>query len=143
MEGFFQRYLGLYRTLITSLNELLSAYELSYSLWQVVFYIKNNGPSTLVDIANQYNVEKPTITRRVHRLEELQLVKQIAGQDRREKIIQLTELGEEVYQACRKRITDLEFTIMDGIAKEEQEVVFHTLPRIQENFKKKEGDKIE
>ncbi|MEH7111662.1 MarR family transcriptional regulator [Neobacillus niacini] len=143
MEGFFQRYLGLYRTLITSLNELLSAYELSYSLWQVVFYIKNNGPSTLVDIANQYNVEKPTITRRVHRLEELQLVRQIAGQDRREKIIQLTELGEEVYQACRKRITDLEFTIMDGIAKEEQEVVFHTLPRIQENFKKKEGDKIE
>ncbi len=143
MEGFFQRYLGLYRTLITSLNELLSAYELSYSLWQVVFYIKNNGPSTLVDIANQYNVEKPTITRRVHRLEELQLVKQIAGQDRREKIIQLTVLGEEVYQACRKRITDLEFTIMDGIAKEEQEVVFHTLPKIQENFKKKEGDKIE
>jgi MarR family transcriptional regulator, transcriptional regulator for hemolysin len=143
LEGFFQRYLSLYRTLITSLNELLSAYELSYSLWQVIFYIKNNGPSTLVDIANQYNVEKPTITRRVHRLEELQLVKQIAGQDRREKIIQLTELGEEVYQACRKRITDLEFTIMDGIAKEEQEVVFHTLPRIQENFKKKEGDKIE
>jgi MarR family transcriptional regulator, transcriptional regulator for hemolysin len=143
LEGFFQRYLGLYRTLITSLNELLSAYELSYSLWQVVFYIKNTGPSTLVDIANQYNVEKPTITRRVHRLEELQLVKQIAGQDRREKIIQLTELGEEVYQACRKRITDLEFTIMEGIAKEEQEVVFHTLPKIQENFKKKEGDKIE
>ena len=28
--------------------------------------------------------------------------------DRREKIIQLTELGEEVYKACRKKITDLE-----------------------------------
>ena len=92
MEGFFQRYLRLYRPLITSLNELLGAYQLSYSLWAVVFYIKNNGPSTLVDIANHYNVEKPTITRRVHRLEELQIVKQIAGQDRREKIIQLTEL---------------------------------------------------
>ena len=114
MEGFFQRYLRLYRPLITSLNELLSAYELSYSLWEVVFYIKNNGPSTLVDIANQYNVEKPTITRRVHRLEELQIVKQIAGQDRREKIIQLTELGEEVYKACRKKITNLEIRVMEG-----------------------------
>ena len=143
MEGFFQRYLGLYRPLITSLNELLSAYELSYSLWQVVFYIKNYGPSTLVDIANQYNVEKPTITRRVHRLEELQIVKQIAGQDRREKIIQLTELGEEVYKACRKKITDLEIRIMEGIAKEEQEVVFHILPKIQENIMNKEGNKIE
>ena len=27
LEGFFQRYLRLYRPLITSLNELLSAYE--------------------------------------------------------------------------------------------------------------------
>ena len=120
MEGFFQRYLSLYRPLITSLNELMSTYELSYSLWQVIFYIKNNGPSTLVEISNQYNVEKPTITRRVHRLEELQMVKQIAGKDRREKVIQLTELGEEIYQACRKNITDLENNVMEGIAKEEQ-----------------------
>ena len=58
LEGFFQRYLRLYRPLITSLNELLSAYELSYSLWEVVFYIKNNGPSTLVDIANQLQCRK-------------------------------------------------------------------------------------
>ena len=143
MEGFFQRYLRLYRPLITSLNELLSAYELSYSLWEVVFYIKNNGPSTLVDIANHYNVEKPTITRRVHRLEELQIVKQIAGQDRREKIIQLTELGEEVYKTCRKKITNLEIRVMEGIGKEEKEAVFHTLPKIQEKMINKEGDTIE
>jgi DNA-binding MarR family transcriptional regulator len=143
LEGFFQRYLRLYRPLITSLNELLSAYELSYSLWEVVFYIKNNGPSTLVDIANHYNVEKPTITRRVHRLEELQMVKQIAGQDRREKIIQLTELGEEVYKTCRKKITNLEIRVMEGIGKEEKEVVFHTLPKIQEKMMNKEGDTVE
>jgi DNA-binding MarR family transcriptional regulator len=134
LEGFFQRYLRLYRPLITSLNELLSAYELSYSLWEVVFYIKNNGPSTLVDIANHYNVEKPTITRRVHRLEELQIVKQIAGQDRREKIIQLTELGEEVYKACRKDITELEKRVMEGIPQEEQVAIFQVLPKIQDNI---------
>jgi len=143
LEGFFQCYLRLYRPLITSLNELLSAYELSYSLWQVVYYIKNNGPSTLVDIANYYNLEKPTITRRVHRLEELQIVKQIGGQDRREKIIQLTESGEEVYKACRKNITDLEMRVMEDIGKDEQEVVFHTLPKIQENIINKEGKKVE
>ncbi|TSI10922.1 MarR family winged helix-turn-helix transcriptional regulator [Lysinibacillus sp. BW-2-10] len=143
MEGFFQSYLRLYRLIITSLNELLSIYKLSYSLWQVIFHIKNNGPSTLVDIAKQYNVEKPTITRRVHRLEELQIVKQIVGQDRREKIIQLTELGEELYKACRKEITDLEVKIMEGITREEQEVISHILPKIQENIINKEGNKIE
>src|SRR3954453_15831735 len=121
----------------------MSQYELSYSLWQVIYYVKNNGPSTLVEISTQYNVEKPTITRRVHRLEELQIVKQIAGQDRREKIIQLTELGEEVYKTCRKKITNLEIRVMEGIGKEEQEVVFHTLPKIQEKMIHKEGDAIE
>lgn len=138
MEGFFQRYLSLYRPLITTLNELMSTYELSYSLWQVIFYIKNNGPSTLVDISNQYNVEKPTITRRVHRLEELKIVKQIPGKDRREKIIQLTELGEEIYQACRNKITDLENSVMEGIAKEEQNVAFQILPKIQNNIMNRE-----
>lgn len=123
--------------MITSLNELLSTNELSYSLWEVVFYIKKNGPSTLVDIANYYNVEKPTITRRVHRLEELQIVKQIAGQDRREKIIQLTESGEEVYKECRGKITDLEMRVMEDIGQEEREIVFNILPKIQENIVKK------
>lgn len=143
MEGFFQRYLRLYRPLITTLNELMSTYKLSYSLWQVIFYLKNNGPSTLVEISNQYNVEKPTITRRVHRLEDLQMVKQIPGKNRREKVIQLTELGEEIYQACRKKITELEHNVMEGIAKEEQMITFQTLPKIQDNIMKGEGNKSE
>ena len=70
------------------------------------------------------------------------MVEQIAGQDRREKIIQLTELGEEVYKACRKKITNLEMRVMEDIGKEEQEVVFHTLPKIQEKMMNKEGDML-
>ena len=143
MEGFFQRYLRLYRPLITTLNELMSPYQLTYSLWQVIFYIKNNGASTLVDISNYYSVEKPTITRRVHRLEELQIVRQIPGQDRREKVIRLTELGEEIYTECRKKITELENRVMQGIANEEQMITFQTLPIIHDNILKEEGEKSE
>jgi MarR family transcriptional regulator, transcriptional regulator for hemolysin len=143
LEGFFQRYLSLYRPLITKLNDLMSTYELSYSLWQVIFYIKNHGPSTLVDISNYYQVEKPTITRRVHRLEELEIVKQIPGKDRREKIIQLTERGEEIYKECRKKITNLEHSMMDGINQEEQITTFNTLPKIKKNIMKREGNKSE
>lgn len=134
MQGFFQRYLRLYRSLITKLNELLAGYGLSYSLWQVIVYVKQNGPATLVEISSNYNVEKPTITRRVQRLEESKLVKQIASKDRREKIIQLTELGEEVYKACRKEITELENSAMEGIPQEEQVAIFEILPKIQDNI---------
>ena len=143
MEGYFRRFLKLYRPLITTLNELLAPYELSYSLWQVIFYLKKNGPSTLVDISTYYHVEKPTITRRVHRLEELKMVQQIPGKDRREKIIQLTEIGEEIYQTCRVKITDLEYSVMAGIPKEEQNVAFQILPKIQDNIMNEEGNKNE
>ncbi|WP_342511980.1 MarR family transcriptional regulator [Sporosarcina sp. FSL K6-1522] len=139
MEGFLRRFLRLYRPLITSLNELLSPFELSYSLWQVIYYVKNNGPSTLVDISTHFEVEKPTITRRVYRLEELQIVKQIPGRDRREKIIQLTEIGEEIYRICREKITDLENNLMEGIPKEKQVILFQLLPQIRENILNKEG----
>ncbi|MCM3782504.1 MarR family transcriptional regulator [Neobacillus mesonae] len=134
MEGFFQRYLGLYRPIITKLNEVMSDYDLSYSLWQVIFYIKNNGPSTLVDISNQYHVEKPTITRRVHRLEELEMVVQIPGKDKREKIIQLTERGEEIYGECRKKITDLENSVMEGIDPKDQELMIQMIPKLRNNI---------
>jgi DNA-binding MarR family transcriptional regulator len=129
----------LYRPLISKLNELLYDYDLSYSLWQVIFYVKNNGPSTLVDISAHYNVEKPTITRNVQRLQQKQLVEVIPGMDKREKIIRLTLLGEETYMTCREKITELEYKIMMDITKEEQKAAFDVLPKIRKNLINIEG----
>lgn len=134
MQGFFQRFISLYRPIISKLNDLLSEYNLSYSLWQVVFYLKNNGPSSLVDISKHYNIEKPSVTRRVQSLEEKMVIKEIIGKNKREKIIQLTEKGEELYQICREKITDLEYEMMKSIPKEEQKIIFEVLPRILKNI---------
>ncbi|MGE8080035.1 MarR family winged helix-turn-helix transcriptional regulator [Peribacillus loiseleuriae] len=143
LQGFFQRYLSVYRPLISKLNVLLGEHDLSYSLWQVIFFVKGNGPSTLVDISTHYNIEKPSITRSVHRLEEMQLIKQIPGKDRREKIIQLTNSGEEIYQVCRSKITELEYSIMKEIPEEMQETASQIFPLIRENLINKEGNKSE
>jgi MarR family transcriptional regulator for hemolysin len=143
MQGFFQRYLLLYRPLISRLNELLSEYELSYSLWQVIFFVKNNGPSTLVEISIHFNVEKPTITRTVQRLEEKLIINVKQGKDRREKIITLSEFGEDLYQNCRQKITKLEYEVMRGIPRDEQKAVFEILPKIRENILNLEGDRHE
>lgn len=134
MQGFFQRFISLYRPIISKLNDLLSEYNLSYSLWQVIFYLKNNGPSSLVDISKYYNIEKPSVTRRVQSLEEKMIIEEITGKNKREKIIQLTETGEELYQICREKITCLEYELMKGITKEEQQIVFEVIPRILENI---------
>lgn len=143
MQGFFQRYFLVYRPLISKLNVLLSEYDLSYSLWQVILYVKNNGPSTLVDISTYYNVEKPTITRRVQNLEEKLIVQVMPSKDRREKAIQLTELGEEIYKVCRQKITELEYSVMEGIPEDEQHSAFQILPKILDNILTKEGNKNE
>lgn len=73
-------------------------------------------------------------------MEDLQIVKQIPGKDRREKVIQLTELGEEIYKECRKKISDLENRVMEGIANEEQMITFQTLPKIQDNIYESRGE---
>ncbi len=143
MQGFFQRYIMLYRPLISKLNELLSKLDLSYSLWQVMFYLKNNGSATLVEISNHYNVEKPTITRTVQKLEEKEIVEVIPGRDRREKIIRLSKRGEEVYLLGRQKITELELSVMQGIALEDQNAAYKILPIIRENILKQKGDSYE
>jgi MarR family transcriptional regulator for hemolysin len=134
MQFFFQRYIRLYRSIISQLNEILSKHELSFSLWEVLHYVNKNGPSTLVEISNYYYVEKPSITRRVHHLIECGLVEGVQTKDRREKKIQLTDLGEEVFKVCRREITKLEDEVMTGIPENERSVLYQVLPKIQENI---------
>lgn len=138
MEGFFKLIITSYRPIIALLNKELRSYGLSYVLWEVIRYIKLNGASTLVQISRYYEVEKPAITKRVDRLESLGLIKQIPGSDRREKIIQLTVAGENIYQLFRERITDLEIQTLKQIPPEEVQFLFHTLKSVQ-NYIVKEG----
>jgi len=143
MQGFFQRYLLLYRPLTSKLNELLGEYELSYSLWQIIFHVKNNGPSTLAAISDYFNIERPSVTRAVQRLEEKQIIEQIPGRNKREKMIQLTELGEDVYLSCREQITTLENSVMKDIPKEELNAAYEVLPKIRENMILRAGEQNE
>lgn len=141
--GFFKLYLRLYRPLITALNDLLSVQGLSYGLWQVVVYLHDHGPSTLVDISGYYKVEKPSITRRIQRLEELGLVACSPGKDRREKVAELTSTGMAVYRTCRRQITELEGLALEGISEEEQQAVFQALLKIRNTFSQKTGNNHE
>lgn len=134
MQGFFQQYLYLYRPLTSKLNELLAEFGLSYSLWQVIFYVKKSGPSQLASISDYFNIERPSVTRAVQRLEEKQLVEQIPGKDKREKSIQLTKRGEEVYYSCRAKITELEYSVFQDIPEEARQTAFDLFPKIRENL---------
>ncbi|MDQ0156714.1 MarR family winged helix-turn-helix transcriptional regulator [Robertmurraya andreesenii] len=134
MQYFFQRYIRLYRSIISKLNEILGEHELSFSLWEVLHYVKNNGPSPLVEIADYYHVEKPSITRRVQRLKGQMLVEVVSSSDGREKMIQLSDLGQEVYTVCRRKIDEFEDVVLKDIQDVEKKMLLQILPKIQENI---------
>lgn len=134
LQYFFQRYIRLYRSIISRLNEILAEHGLSFSLWEVLFYVQKMGPSTLVEIADYYHVEKPSITRRVHRLKEQMLIEGVSSKDGRERMIQLTDKGREVYKVCRRKINQLENEVMKGIPDNEKNTLSQILPKIQQNI---------
>lgn len=139
MQHFFQQYIRLHRSIISKLNDILGEYDLSFSFWEVLFYVNRNGPSTLVEISNYYHIEKPSITRRVHRLMDRGLIEGVPTKDRREKKIQLTESGEKVFKDCRRKITAFEKEVMNVMPEYEQDMLFQILPKLQDYFDKDRG----
>jgi MarR family transcriptional regulator, transcriptional regulator for hemolysin len=76
--------------------------------WTILYYLFNFGSATLVELSNYQSVEKPTVTRTINRLEELGYVEHVPSKDKREKRMQLTELGRKVYFEVRVTINQFE-----------------------------------
>jgi MarR family transcriptional regulator, transcriptional regulator for hemolysin len=135
MQGFFRSYLLLHRPMIQALNQLLQPHDLSFSLWQVVLYLHEHEQASLVEIANHYGIEKPGVTRRVQRLEELGYLVIAPGNDRREKSIALTPLGHDIYAQCRRKITALERRATAGIPAEDLMRTVTVFQQVASNLK--------
>jgi len=133
-QKFFQQLILLYRPFENKLNLLLGKHQLYRGQWSILYYLSVNGSATLVELANYQYVEKPTVTRSIHRLEELQYVEHVPGKDRREKRMQLTALGKEVYQDVRVTIDQFEVEILKGISEKEMLDTIHTMEVIRNNI---------
>jgi DNA-binding MarR family transcriptional regulator len=131
---FFQQFIQLYRPFENHLNIQLAKHDLYRAQWTILFYLSNNGSATLVELSNYQGVEKPTITRTINRLEELGYVEQLSSQDKREKRMQLTLLGKNVYENVRVTIDAYEQNILKGISEEDQLKVIQIMDEIRNNI---------
>nr|WP_313888867.1 MarR family transcriptional regulator [Peribacillus sp. TH24] len=102
--------------------------------WSILHYLSNYGSATLVELANYQSVEKPTITRTITRLEELGYVEHVPSKDRREKRMQLTELGTKIYSDVRVTIDQYEQDILTGISEEEQLAAIRIMSEVRNNI---------
>ncbi|MGE7766055.1 MarR family winged helix-turn-helix transcriptional regulator [Peribacillus sp. NPDC096540] len=133
-QKFFQELLLLYRPFENNLNIQLNKHHLHRAQWSILHYLSNYGSATLVELANYQSVEKPTITRTITRLEELGYVEHVPSKDRREKRMQLTELGTKIYSDVRVTIDQYEQDILKGITEEEQLAAIRIMSQIRNNI---------
>lgn len=131
MNPFFHIYFQQYRFLINHLNEALKEHGLYSSQWTILFLLKKEGPMTLTAIWKYLNVEAPTITRTVSRLETLGLVRREEGADRREKIVHLTEAALLLMPKVEDTVLKFEAEMTKNLTEEEIAQIIHLLEKMK------------
>lgn len=131
---FFLELILLYRPFENQLNSLLSEYNLHRAQWTILYYLYHNGTATNVEISHYQSVEKPTITRSFHNLEDAGYIERAPSKDKREKRMQLTKAGMEIYEKVRVSIDEFEERILEGISKEKQLEAIEMMKQIKANI---------
>lgn len=135
-QRFFHQLLLLYRPFENKLVHVLGTHHIQRAQWTILFYLYEYGSATLVELSTFQGVEKPTITRTIQQLESLGYVKQMTSQDKREKRMQITELGTETYLQVRIAVNEFEEEIVHSLTEKELENTIQIMSSIRDNLLK-------
>ena len=126
----------MYRPFTNQINLQLEKYQLFSSQWGLLRLLMDKGPHSLVEIANFMYIEKPSVTRLVQKLVELGYVETVVGKDKREKLVQLTEHGENIVEEIQANLKPyLEDSLAD-VSEKDIEIATQVLAKIRVNIKK-------
>lgn len=96
--------------------------------------LMQEGAMTPAEIAHRQQVEKPSITKILQRLGEMEYVESTPGQDKREKWIRLTSSGKAVCHEIMEQLASLYEDLLKGSSKEEVEMAISVLARAHQNL---------
>lgn len=119
------------RYLVKQLNDVLKQHGLFSSQWTVLFLLHQNGPMTLTEIWKYLDVEAPTVTRTVTRLETLGWVERVEGADKREKMIDLTTKAMEQFPQIEASVVSFERKMAEHLTEEEQALLIQLLKKME------------
>ena len=118
------------RLMSEMINEVLEAYQLNYSLWQVIYLIHEHQCITSIDLSKILKVSKPSIAKRIQVLLQLNIIEPVKSLDKREKKIQLTAHGYSVFSDCSKMIDVAEQDLLSNFQINDLQQTFETLEQI-------------
>jgi len=111
-------------------NETLQEFGLFHSQWSILYCLDKRGKLTQTEISRYLNVERPTVTRTIRKLEENGWVERSKGTDKRENLIELSEIAEFKMPAIRQKIKLFEAEQLYGLTAEDIEELNKTLKMI-------------
>ena len=118
------------RLMSEMINVVLEAYQLNYSLWQVVYLIHEHQCITSIDLSKILKVSKPSIAKRIQVILQLNIIEPVKSLDKREKKIQLTAHGYSVFSDCSKMIDVAEQDLLSNFQIKDLQQTFETLEQI-------------
>ncbi|MDP4156736.1 MAG: MarR family transcriptional regulator, partial [Bacillota bacterium] len=95
--------------------------------WSVIFTLKNKGSLTQKQLCEYLSIEAPPLTRTIQRLVKLDYVRQVQGQDRREKFIVLTEKALREYPVWEKTVLDFNQSLLKPLSNTSQQELYELL----------------
>ncbi|OZI10976.1 MarR family transcriptional regulator [Bacillaceae bacterium SAS-127] len=112
------------RQLTKRVNTVLQPYGLYSAQWSVLYVLKEKGNLTQTELCDYLAVEAPPMTRTIQRLVKQGYVKQVPGDDKRVKIIMLTEQTEKEYPIWEKEILAANQELLANFPEEQQKHLY-------------------
>lgn len=118
------------RLLEKEINLFLKEHDLFMSQWSILYCIYHHGPMSQTAIWKYLNVEAPTVTRTIVKMEKNGWVKRQFGEDKRERIIELTKETKKKYQDILQSISEIENKLLADLTQEDKQQLYNLLNKI-------------
>ena len=113
------------------LNNRLTDHELYASQWSIIFCLHRYGTMTQTDIWKYLNVEAPTMTRTLSRMEKNGWIIRKPGKDKRERVIELTDFAKKEFTELRKKIDQFDADMLGSLSQTEKEQLRNLLLKLK------------
>ncbi len=114
-----------------SLNTHLIDHGLYTSQWSILFCLYHFGTMTQTQIWKYLNVEAPTVTRSLGRMEKNGWITRRQGEDKRERLIELTDEAKRKFFTLKQSVTKMEDQLLASLTKNEKEQLYYLLNKIK------------
>ncbi|MFP3388850.1 MarR family winged helix-turn-helix transcriptional regulator [Brevibacillus sp. SIMBA_040] len=122
------------RVFSKTLNGIMSPMGLYSSQWGIILCLHYRNALTQVQLSNYLNVEAPTITRTLTRLEEMGWIIRSEGDDKRERYVSLSPQAIERFPEWLQAASELEAVALRDLDEEELATFNRVLKKMNDNL---------